>query len=283
MTPDETVPDHWPDPDPDQIRVMILGTYHMDNPGLDTVNVEADDVLEPDRQSEIERLVDLLEPWEPEHVAVERPYSHHEGLNDIYERYRSGEYEYGREEHIDPPHPERDDATTECRSEVIQVGFRLADRCGHDEVYPIDVPTGLGNEDIAALEERGFEPESKTDVELVDHEAKEREENDRLATSTIVEYLREDNREAELRFNHEGMFGEYMRWGEDDNFGGPDALATWYRRNLRMVHNVWRAVEPGDDRVFLLVGSGHVRVLRYLFDEMPQFAPVSPLPYLDGS
>ncbi len=33
--------------------IMILGTYHMDNPGSDAVNFEADDVLTAKRQREL--------------------------------------------------------------------------------------------------------------------------------------------------------------------------------------------------------------------------------------
>ena len=33
--------------------ILILGTYHMANPGLDAYNVEADDVLSARRQEEI--------------------------------------------------------------------------------------------------------------------------------------------------------------------------------------------------------------------------------------
>lgn len=38
--------------------VMILGTYHMANPGADAVNFEADEVLAPKRQRELQQLVE---------------------------------------------------------------------------------------------------------------------------------------------------------------------------------------------------------------------------------
>ena len=113
-----------------------------------------------------------------------------------------------------------------------------------------------------------------------DWDARTRADQERLRQSTLVEYLRYTNTEERLRVNHTGMFG-MIRFGEGDNFGGPRALATWYDRSLRMVHNVYRALEPGDERVLLIVGSGHVRALRHLFDEAPMFCPVSPLPLLE--
>src|SRR2546430_3949255 len=41
-------------------KILILGTYHMDNPRLDSKNIEADDVLLPRRQREISDLIEKL-------------------------------------------------------------------------------------------------------------------------------------------------------------------------------------------------------------------------------
>lgn len=36
---------------------MVLGSYHMANPGADVFNMQADDVLSTHRQKEMEELV----------------------------------------------------------------------------------------------------------------------------------------------------------------------------------------------------------------------------------
>lgn len=277
-----SVPEGWPQPEPGQVRVMLLGTAHLDNPGLDEANPEVDDVLAPKRQEELQDLTERLARWEPERVAVERPYDCTEDLNAFYETFRSGERSYDEQgDDSDPDFRTFDsDAVGEIRSEVVQIGFRLADRLGHDWVHPIDYPMDISNDDRRALDERDFQPEDKVEFTSPDWETVERETERRISRSTIPEYLAWLNREAQLRGNHDGMFGRYLRWGEGDNFGGPRTLATWYDRNLRMVHNLWRAIESGDERVLLIVGSGHVRVLRHLLNEAPMFCPVSPLPYL---
>jgi len=273
-------PAGWPRYEEGQIRVMLLGTYHMDAPGLDAANVDADDVLAPVRQEELQDLTGRLGRWNPERVAVERPYDRADDLNDLFRAYRSGEYDYDREEEIDPLHPRRNEPTSVCRSEVVQVGFRLADQLGHERVHPLDAPASLGNDGLAALEERDFDPETKASFSLRDPETIERELNERLRESTLVEYHRYLNGEENLSHNHRGMFGRFLRYGEGDNFGGPRALSTWYDRNIRIDHNLWRAVEAGDERVLFVVRSGHVQVLRHLLGEAPMFCPRSPLPYL---
>ena len=257
---------------------MVLGTYHMDNPGLDEVNVEADDVLSDRRQAEIRDLVDRLADWEPERVAVERPYDRGDEVNDIYREYRDGDRAYDREEEFPAPHPDRNEPATECRSEVVQVGFRLADQCGHDRVAAIDEHPDPPSEDPFA--DREVDPARKTSVPVTDPQALEREANERLPDSTVPEYHAWLNREDNLRGNHDLMFDWSIRTANGES---PAGLAHWYDRNLRMGHHLWRTMDPDDERILLLAGSGHVRVLRHLLTEAPMFCPVSPLPLLpDG-
>ena len=41
-------------------EVLVLGTYHMANPGHDVFNTKADDVLTPKRQAEMTELIGVL-------------------------------------------------------------------------------------------------------------------------------------------------------------------------------------------------------------------------------
>lgn len=278
----EEPPVGWPRCQPEHVRVMLLGTYHMDNPGLDVAQIEVDDVLTPERQEEIQSVVRALAEWNPDRVTVERPYDRGDNVNSLYEEYRSGKKSYGTEETIEPPHPARNELTTECRSEVIQLGFRLADHLDHEQVYPIDYPIDIANEEYENLADQDFEPDEKVSFEQTDIDDVERQITEQIATSTIPEYLVWENQEAQLSREYEFLFGEYLRWGGGDNFGGPKLIAKWYDRNLRMMHNLWRTVETGDKRLILVVGSSHVKVLRDLLENTPMFCPVSPLPYLQN-
>jgi len=51
-------------------EVMVLGVYHMANPGRDIFNTQADDVLAPKRQREIAQLIDVLKKFHPTKIAV---------------------------------------------------------------------------------------------------------------------------------------------------------------------------------------------------------------------
>ena len=103
----------------------------------------------------------------------------------------------------------------------------------------------------------------------------------RMRGTTIVQHLREANSDEALHAgNSLGMFGTLLPAGDGENYGGPQVLAKWYERNIRMAHHLTRVLRPGTDKVLVIVGSGHVPPLRNVLDEAPQFCPVSPLPYL---
>src|SRR5437867_12175399 len=64
-----------PHPSPRQearrAEVLVLGVYHMANPARDVFDMQADDVLAPQRQQEIAELAAVLKKFQPTKIAVE--------------------------------------------------------------------------------------------------------------------------------------------------------------------------------------------------------------------
>jgi hypothetical protein len=249
---------------PDQVQVMLLGTFHFQGSATDAVSGTPQDMRSPQRQAELEELIQRLAHWAPEQVAVEWPYTFADSTTAFFQRY-----------------VERGGQTT-SQNEVVQVGFRLAHRLGHATVHPIDHQMPIGNDSLAALLERrpDLQHHSEQMVEVLRERLRESEAAQ--AELTIAERLRIVNGEEALRSgNSLGMFGSWIAAGEGNNRGGPQLLARWYERNFYMVHHLTRVLRPDTRRVLVLVGSGHVPPLRNILDEAPQFCPVSPLPYLE--
>jgi len=261
----------WPEQDSRAVDVMLLGSYHMDNPGRDAVNVEADDVLSADRQAELEQLCDRLEPWSPDLVATEWDREEQDDLDAVYDAYRGA----GGDEDLLDDHR---------RNEVVQIGCRLADRLDHDRVAAVDYPLRLdhhmeGPPDYSLREatERAAE---ELDAYDVDPESEKAEHDRRLHSSTIPEYLQWLNREPNLHAN-EGMFAAGLSESDPDDYTGVEMLLGWYDRNLRIVQHLWWATEDDTDSILLVVGTGHVHVLRHLLDRTPMFCPIPPHPILE--
>ncbi|MCU7372302.1 DUF5694 domain-containing protein [Paucibacter sp. O1-1] len=114
-----------------EVQVMVLGSYHFANPGLDLHNAEVDDVLSARRQAELVELIERLASFRPSMVAVEARADALPGRAlPGYRRYLSGE---------GPPD----------RNEIEQIGYRLARRMGLDQVLGVDAP---GEFPFAALQ-----------------------------------------------------------------------------------------------------------------------------------
>lgn len=103
----------------DKPALLIVGTPHFGNPGRDVVNIRVPDVLSPERQREIEAVVERLAAFRPTRVAVEWPASEQGRLDQRYADYRAGRF-----------------ALT--ANERDQIGLRLAARLGLDRVDAVD-------------------------------------------------------------------------------------------------------------------------------------------------
>src|SRR2546426_12093494 len=57
---------------PARAEVLVLGVYHMSNPGHDIFNMQADDVLAPKRQAEITQVMAVFKKIQPTKNALER-------------------------------------------------------------------------------------------------------------------------------------------------------------------------------------------------------------------
>jgi hypothetical protein len=246
---------------PQPAEVMILGTYHFANPGADAVNMEADDVLAPKQQSQIEAVVESLSRFEPTKVAVEIPLadsSRTSRIDSLYRAYVNGTHEL-------------------TRNEVQQIGFRLAERFGHARVHHTDYRNAFPLDEVMSYA-------AKRDTAFVTYFRRWRQRMQQTVDSlqenaTIPEILRSLNDPDGILADSEAMYARAAGVGDSTNYVGADFTTKWYERNLRIFANVARITEPGD-RVVVLYGSGHAPMLRRLVEASPRMELVDPLRYL---
>lgn len=247
--------------DDHRVEVLLLGSYHMANPGMDAFNIEADDVMDPTRQAEIRALVDRIAEFHPTRVAVEASYADTEEWQAAYEAYRSGERSL-------------------LPNEREQVGFRLAAQLDHERIYPIDVAMPLDFGTVAPLARRnpahgarlaGMQSFGEDAVRLM---------GGWLAEGSVSDMLYRMNQPAVLEQAHMPYARFFLPIVEGEQYAGADMVATWYHRNLRIMANIHRTIEADDDRVFVVYGQGHIPLLRQFVTESPDLCLVDPLPFL---
>lgn len=228
-------------------EVLVLGVYHMDNPGRDLFNMQADDVLTPKRQAEIAQVVEALKKFQPTKIAVESDVSS-DRLPKLYADYLSGKHELTRDERE-------------------QLGFRLAKQLGHKAIYPVDADGDFPFQrvvDYAKASNRSKE----LDVMMGEIGAMVKAQDDYLYSHTVLESLLYMN-SAEKVAQDVGFYFREGTYGEPGDWAGADLLAEWFRRNARIYSNVMQLVESPNERVLVIFGAGHLGWLRQDFAGNP--------------
>jgi len=222
-------------------EVLVLGVYHMANPGRDIFNLKADDVLAPKRQAEIAQLVEVLKQFHPTKIAVEA---------DVWDDRIPKRYA----DHVAGKHEL-------SRNEVEQIGFRLAKELGHKTVYPVDVDGEFPYQRFVNYAKASARSK---DLEAINEEigAMVKAQHQYLASHTILEtllYMNADDKVAE----NVGFYYRQAHFGEPGDWAGADLVADWFRRNMRIYSNVTGLVDSPNERVLAIFGAGHLGWLRH--------------------
>ena len=262
--------------------IMILGSTHLANDGLDVYNTKMDDVRTPKRQREIEQLVEQLKEFKPTKIALERDEKMHgAGTQAEYQGYLKGTYELKRNEHD-------------------QIGFRLAKQMGHPKLYCVDYRLDYRKDDpiipfdefdwnllnyigfAKAHNQEHLLPPPPTEGKLTQGEKGVTWIEPEKYVSIIDMYM-QDNEPEGIRMDHQ----EYIRWiarvGLGDQYPGANWLShSWYDRNMKIYVNLTRITESADDRILLIIGAGHVYLVQQFLEESGDYIIENPLKYLDA-
>lgn len=239
---------------PKPVEVMVVGMFHMANPGQDMANVQAPDPTTPQRQAEITRIVEGLNRFKPTAVATEWPA---DLVTERYAKYIAGTL---------PP----------SKNEVVLLGFRLARMAGA-RVYGADMDGDFPFEPVAAYAANHGMGGWVAEVMGIG-QAETKASSERLARGTIGAELRLMNEPAYIaRLN--GFYAGALRIGGGAEQPGADLVAAWGQRNYRICARIIQESKPGD-RVVVFFGAGHAYLLRRCFAETPGFVLVEPNRYL---
>jgi hypothetical protein len=236
QTPAQTSP-----PSSQHAEILVVGVYHMANPGHDIYNTQADDVLAPKRQAEMAQLMELLKRFHPTKIAVERD-AWDKRIGADYADYLSGKHEL-------------------TRNEVEQVGFRLAKERGHKTVYPVDADGEFLYQHLVNYA-KATGHSKELEAIMSGFEAKTKAQSQYLASHTVLEtllYMNADDKPAQ----EIGLYYRMAAMGEEGDWAGADLLAEWVRRNARIYTNIVRLIDSPADRILVIYGSGHLGWLQH--------------------
>jgi len=248
------------------IQVMILGVYHLANPGHDIHNIKVDDVTTPRRQAELAELAARLEQFKPTRVAVEA-------------MVKTPELTYT------PYHDYKPSDLANKRNEITQIGFRIAHDVGLAEVHGIDEDSdtidyfpygklqayiehagGATKAQFAALNQQ-------METQVAAFAALQRKQS-------IAALLAGMNEPARIRADNAFYF-EILKLGDATVQAGAELNGGWYLRNAKIFAKLTQIARPGD-RVIVVFGAGHAFWLRHFVENTPGYQLVEPNRYLAG-
>lgn len=116
-----------------KINVILIGTYHFNNPGFDEGKVKERNILSQENQKDLEQISDkLIKKYKPSKVFVEYDFAQENKLNEMFQAYKNGEKFYD----LDTLNSFYKRYYTE--NEIFQFGFRLASKAKNKSIYSID-------------------------------------------------------------------------------------------------------------------------------------------------
>ena len=227
-------------------EIIILGTFHF--------NSMPEYIFSQKVQQELDVFTDKIKEIKPTKIAVEIPKIFQNELDSFYADFMLADIEknfilgtvefWGHQ------------FSFKSVNEVVQVAFRSGRKLGLEKIYAVDYPTELSDE----LEEKIKSEYSDYEKDL----SMIRKMNG--SSEDIISKYRIHNSEDYI-FVDNGMFSK-MNKVNLGNYEGTQYVLQWYDRNLRIFSNLQNICKDGD-RVLLLIGSSHLKILKDLVNGDP--------------
>lgn len=199
-------------------------------------------------------------------MAVEFDRTRQGALDSLYRAYRTGRY-------VLPV------------SEVFQLGFRLAAEMGLDHVDAVNTERSATHIAEAQRHEAELDSARSADPWAARLQRVNTLRDVPITPSnyqTLREILLPINSPDEILRSQAPYLVGYFKAGGDSTYAGPDFVAGWFERNLRIFRNLQRITRGPQELIVVIYGSGHVATLQQFVRASPEYDLALLGTYLDG-
>ncbi|WP_291286125.1 DUF5694 domain-containing protein [Flavobacterium sp.] len=233
-------------------QVLLLGTFHFENPGLDVAKINSFNVMSDKSQKELENITNKIKKFGPDKIFVEWNYQKQDKLDKFYAK-------------------NTDSLLHKRADEIVQVALRSAKKLGHKKLYGIDYNnTDFPYDSLV----KGMTTANQFDLIKKNEETMksyEKDQNEKIAKYSLTELLVDINSKESNVDNVSWYLETAIKGGKTDNFVGAFLVSEWYRRNLYMYALIQKLTESKDDKIMVLLGAGHTAMIRDFFKHNSDF------------
>jgi hypothetical protein len=239
--------------------ILILGTIHFGGSTADLFSPSVPDILSEKRQRELAVMITALKRYRPTKIAVESTPEKIGKLNGEYQAYLKGEYKLQADE-------------------IDQIAYRLARELGLPRLDGVDSKLDMDFDGVMAAAAKNGQ-QALMDEAMVYGKSAVAELGQKRDATTLGGFFRWLNTSEALMSNHRPYL--YMaQIGTAADPKGAEMLAGWYKRNLLIYGNLVRLVDSPQERILLLIGQGHAKLLSEYVAESANLRLVDPSGYL---
>lgn len=243
-------------------QVLLIGTFHFNNPNADAIKTEAFDVTTAGVQKELEQLATCIKDFAPSKIFVEWDYDQQQRLDSLYGLYQQNKYE----DYVQKTYTGKRHHALYAQNEIFQLGFRAAKKAGLPSLSAIDYEMPMPFDTVMNAIKIAKQDDVAAEIDsfIATQGAKE---NLKRKTMGLTDMILDLNTAASRHTNSGFYIKTLNRAGKTDNFGGAYSVSEWYKRNLYMFALMQKQVQNTDQRTVMILGAGHVAMIKKFIEE----------------
>jgi len=247
-------------------ELLLIGTFHFNNPGADAVKFKTMDVLTAPIQKQLELMTDKIAAYSPSKIYVEWDYRKQAGLDSLYQLYLSGTYSA----YVESKYKNTSSYGFYTQNEIIQLAFRAGKKAGLKKIYAIDYELDLPADTVFGAITAAGQNELMAHIETAMKEIGSSYDR-KMQRMTLTEMMIDMNTLEDRRRNVGFYIQLFNRAGKENNFSGALCVSEWYRRNLYMYSLIQKKTEASDRKVMVLLGAGHTAMMQTFIEAENEF------------
>lgn len=243
-------------------QILLIGTFHFNNPGADAVKTDDFDVTTITAQQELEKIANQIKKFNPNKIFVEWEYYDQKNLDSLYQRYLHNQYE----SYIEKTFKNKGGYDMYVRNEIFQLAFRAAKKTDLNQVNGIDYPLPMPFDTVMNAIKAAKQDDVMAEISAYTS-GMAKEANLKRKTMGLTSLILDLNTEQSRRINSSFYIKTLNRAGQTDNFGGAFSVSEWYKRNLYMYSLIQKQLQSTAQRSVILLGAGHIAIIKKFIED----------------